>query len=168
MTSEQPRAYNYVASQDFSANASAQGQTPQTFHQPPSQYHQAQQSYVSDDDTYRPSTQSHSYYPPSGPLPQPQAAPPPVNYQSRPHGPAIHTEGKPPPQQYQGPYQPVPFNDPNQQWGQMSFDEKFRPQDDRPKWNDVSSLFMWLTGRSGRAFCSLRFLSPLRLSLDSP
>src|SRR5579862_1707726 len=160
MSAQQPRAYNYVATQDFSANTSASqggGSAPQSQYQPPINYQQEQQNYSSENDTYRPSTGPQSYYPPSAPLPQgQQTQPPPVNFQSHPQPgqgvPGVHAETKPHPQQqyqqqYQQPqtqYQATPYGDPSQQ-GQVSFDEKFRPPSDKPKWNDVAYTVIWLT-----------------------
>jgi len=43
----------------------------------------------------------------------------------------------PPPEQQQ--YQPAQYGNPSQQWGQVSFDEKFKPPSDKPKWNDVAT-----------------------------
>jgi hypothetical protein len=165
MSDQQPRAYNYVTDQDFSANASSHGGGGATNtnagYTAPTQYVQEQQQhYTPENDMYRPNGEQQHYYPDSSaqapPLPQSSKphgqyhsqqsapAPPTVNIQSHPHGgaPPINNEYKPPPmpppQQQQQQYQPAPYGDPSQQWGQVSFDEKFKPPSDKPKWNDVS------------------------------
>jgi hypothetical protein len=54
--------------------------------------------------------------------------PPPINTASHP---VPHYENKPPLQ---------PYGEPQQQWGQVSFDEKFKPPSSKPKWNDVHPI----------------------------
>jgi hypothetical protein len=163
MSAQQPRAYNYVTEQDFSANASSLGgggaANPNVGYTAPSQYVQEQQHYNSENDTYQPSGNQQHYYldsqPQAPPLPQsskphaqyhPQQSapvPPPLNFQSHPHdgAPPINTAYKPPPMPppEQQQYQPAQYGNPSQQWGQVSFDEKFKPPSDKPKWNDVAT-----------------------------
>ena len=184
MSDQQPRAYNYVTDQDFSANAShGGGSAANAGYTAPAQYVQEQQQHYSpENDIYRPSGGQQHYYPTSSPQApplsqstkpheghQPQFAPP-VNLQSHPQGgaPPVNTEYKPPPMPplQQDQYQPAPYGDPSQQWGQMSFDEKFKPPSDKPKWNDVCS-WPWvncgvLINSVGRLFFSWRCLLHLQ------
>jgi len=135
MSAEHPRAYSYIASQDFSANASASVQhstaLPSSY-AGPQQYVQQQQHHV-----YPPSNSGHQPRLQANPQeqwlelppmePQSLAPPPKPNMTSKPHHVQEH------------PYGPAPDIGPpqGQQYGQISFDEKFRPADNKPKWNDV-------------------------------
>jgi hypothetical protein len=164
MSAQQPRAYNYVTNEDYSANASHQefpggtapSQNPSQF----PQYQQEQQHYTWTNDHeppqmhYQAPPDQHFTVNPQPPVPghKPSVVPPvntashppPVNAAShppavnagdKPHGDAHYNANKPPP-----PVPTQPYGDPQQQWGHQSFDEKFQPQTQtsKPKWNDVS------------------------------
>lgn len=183
MSAQQPRAYNYVTNEDFSANASTGGAN--NSYVPPTLYQQEQQQhYSAENDQYRPSGTEQHYYPTSDPPPPPAStkphvnpqthptAAPPVNLGSHPQpGQTNNNFYKPPPpppqQQSAGYGQPAPYGDPSQQWGQVSFDEKFKPPSNKPKWNDVLSTFDGDADvRYGLAFYFLPFSLRLPLCRD--
>ena len=148
MSAQQPRAYNYVTNEDFSANASTGGQN--NSYVPPTQYQQEQQQhYTPVNDEYRPSATQQHYYPPTEPPPPPSSTKPHTNQQTHPPAPPINFGSHPQPGQANNNfYKPppsvpqesaAPYGDPSQQWGQVSFDEKFKPPSNKPKWNDVFS-----------------------------
>jgi len=195
MSAQQPRAYNYVATQDFSANSSA-GEGGPNSAAPPNQYQlDQQQHYDPSNDAYRPPPTQQHYYPVSETPQQPSQgylnAPPPVNAQSHPNpppvnaqshpvagGPAVNHQSHPaaPPLNYQShpptneyksppapPQQQTPYGDPGQQWGQMAFNEKFKPPSNKPKWNDVLTRILKDAEVSyGLQFFSLPFSLLLR------
>jgi hypothetical protein len=183
MSAQQPRAYNYVTNEDFSANASGQGAANGA----PSQFQQEQQHYTYTNDQ-EPSEPQHQAPPPQfhpESKPHSQTPPPPQFHpESKPHGqqyqaqqpppPPVNNSSHPPPvnnashpapnnpaPHYESKPPPQPYNSPQQQWGQQSFYEKFEPPATKPKWNDVA-LSSAVDGSYGRHFSSLRF------SLHSP
>ena len=165
MSAQQPRAYNYVATQDFSANSSqgAGAGTGSDFSSP--QYRLEPHHHDPSNDMNNPPPpqqhfnplsetpqQSHQVYAQNVPTPantQSSPKPPPVNpqsrpnvnYQSHPSAPPLNYQLHPPPNEYKPSQPPAQqqalYGVPSQQGGQMSFEEKFRPPSDKPKWNDV-------------------------------
>jgi hypothetical protein len=115
----------------------------------PPQYVQQQQQYIAANDQFRPTQQQQHFYPPSNtgqqqqwqqqPQQQPQSVAPPVNQSSHPASVHANMQTKPHQGAQQHPYGPAPDipMPQGQQYGQLSFDEKFRPVDNKPKWNDV-------------------------------
>jgi hypothetical protein len=91
-----------------------------------------------------PPVNSHSHAIPPPVNAQSHPGVPPVNHQSHPTAPPLNYQSHPSPQEYKPPpplpQQQAPYGDPSQQWGQMSFDEKFKPPSNKPKWNDVLPL----------------------------
>src|SRR5271154_4710401 len=102
MSAQQPRAYNYVAPQDFSTNVSA-AHNQDGFTAPEYNEQHLRASSVSQPH-YHPWTHAQEM--------QHQSA------QST-SAPVVNVEMKP----HFGGYQPAPFNHPSQQYGQQNFDE---------------------------------------------
>lgn len=130
MSAGQPRTYNYVTTEDFSANASSQDGGVSTAPSQQQQQPQYNQSHP---------VMAHGANRPPPPLPQ-----------------------QPP----YGNQQPQQYGNPSQQWGQVSFDEKFKPPDAaKPKWNDVNPMphFDPHFFSCGLQFCSLRCFLRLQL-----